>query len=207
MDRLQRQLAKAKERSARARKSVARQRELVLHLEKNRRDASVAEDVLRTLIETQHLYEDAEQRLVAELKSVAPEEWRLKYAQKREVLPGNKGNKLLNSLPLSDLALMQPFLERGELRSRPRLQLANRTMATVHFPESGMISVRAVNGGGRYQTQIGLIGREGMTGVSIGFGSKRSPSLQQLETYGLINRERGIILSATRRTAAYGSAA
>ena len=184
MDQLRRELTRAKQRSAKARESVARQRALILHLEKKRRDSSVAEDVLRTLIETQHLYEDAERRLIDELKSVAPNEWRLDYAEKLEAPPANKGNKLLNSLPFSDLALIQPFLERARLKSPSRLQMANRTMKTIHFPESGMISISAVTGGGRNQTQIGLIGREGMTGVSIGFGSKRSPFDIEVEVEG-----------------------
>jgi hypothetical protein len=113
----------------------------------------------RKRFETQQLHEETERRLIEELKAVAPEEWRLNYAEKLEAPPSNKGNKLLNSLSLGDLALMQPFLERLGLKFRRRLQIANRI--TVHFPESGMISVVAVTGGGRNQTQIGLIGREG----------------------------------------------
>ena len=101
MDQLRRQLARAKQRTAKGRDSIARQRALILHLEKNRRDTSMAEDVLRTLIEAQHLYEDAERRLIDELKSVAPEEWQLSYTEKLEAPPANKGNKLLNSLCLS----------------------------------------------------------------------------------------------------------
>src|SRR5262249_47717493 len=116
----------------------------------------VAEDVLNTLIETQHLCEDAERRRIHELKSIAPEEWRLKYAEELKAPSANIGNKLLNSLPFTDLALMQPFLERIGLNFRSRLQMANRTIKTIHFPESGMISVVAVSGGGRHQTQIGL---------------------------------------------------
>src|SRR5262249_39540743 len=166
MDQLRRQLARAKQRSAKARDSVDRQRTLILDLEKDKHDTSVAEDVLRTLIETQHLCEDDERRLIHELRSVAPEEWRLKYAEVLKAPPANIGNKLLNALPFTDLALIQPFLERIGLSFRSRLQMANRTMKTIHFPESGMISVVAVSGGGRHQTQIGLIGREGMTGVS-----------------------------------------
>ena len=184
MDQLRRELAKAKQRSAKARESVDRQRALILDFEKNRRDTSMAEDVLRTLIEAQHLYEDAERRLIEELKEVAPQEWRSNYAEKLEAPPTNKGNKLLNSLSLSDLALIQPFLERVGLKFRSRLQMANRTMKTIHFPESGMISVMAVNGGGRHKTQIGLIGREGMTGMPIIFGSKRSPFDIEVEIEG-----------------------
>jgi len=184
MDQLRRQIARAKQRSAKARDSVAHQRALILDLEKDKRDTSVAEDVLRTLIETQHLCEDAERRLIHELRSVAPEEWRSKYAEELKAPPANIGNKLLNSLPFTDLALLQPFLERIGLSFRSRLQMANRTMKTIHFPESGMISVVAVSGGGRHQTQIGLIGREGMTGVSLGFGSKRSPFDMEVEVEG-----------------------
>jgi hypothetical protein len=100
MDQLKRELARAKQRSSKARESVARERELILRLEKEGRNTSMAEDILRTLIETQHLYEDAERRLIEEFKAVAPEEWRLNYAQEHEAPPTNKGNKLLNSLPL-----------------------------------------------------------------------------------------------------------
>jgi CRP-like cAMP-binding protein len=184
MDQLRRELARAKQRSAKARESVARERELILRLEKERRDTSMAEDILRTLIETQHLYEDAEHRLIDEFKAVAPEEWRLNYAQELEAPPTNKGNKLLNSLPFTDLALIQPFLERVGFKFRSRLQMANRIMKTVHFPESGMISVVAVTGGGQHQTQIGLIGREGMTGMPIVFGSTRSPFDMEVEVEG-----------------------
>src|SRR5262249_7581642 len=160
-------LARAKQRSAKAWDSVDRQRALILEVEKDRSDTSVAEDVLNTLIETQHLCEDAERCLIHELRSIAPEEWRLKYAEELKAPPANIGNRLLNSLPFTDLALIQPFLERIGLSFRSRLQMANRTMKTIHFPESGMISVVAVSGGGRHQTPIGLIGREGMTGVSL----------------------------------------
>src|SRR5262245_37556996 len=184
MEQLRRELARAKQRTAKARNSVARERDLILRLEKQGRDTSMAEDILRTLIETQHLYEDAESRLIEELKSVAPEEWRINYAEKLETPPANRGNKLLNSLCFSDLALIQPFLERVGLRFRSRLQMANRTMKTIHFPDNGMISVVAVTGGGRHQTQIGLIGREGMTGLLLGFGSKRSPFDMEVEVEG-----------------------
>ena len=184
MDQLRRELAEAKRRLAKARDSTARQRALILDLEKNHRDTSVAEDVLRTLVQTHHLYEDAERCLIDELKSVAPEQWRANYAEKLEAPPSNIGNKLLNTLPFTDLALIQPFLERVGLKFRTRLQMANRTMKTIHFPESGMISVVAVTGGGRHRTQLGLIGREGMTGVPIGFGSERSPFAMDVEVEG-----------------------
>jgi CRP-like cAMP-binding protein len=184
MDKLRRQLARAKHHSAKGRETIARQRALILRLEKHGHDTSVAEEVLRTMLHTQDLQEDTERGLIEELKSVAPEEWRLHHAKKSEAPASNRGNKLLGSLSFGDLALMQPFLERVVLKFRYRLQMANRAMKMVYFPESGMISVVAVTGGGRNQTQVGLIGREGMTGMSIGFGSRRCPFDLQVEVDG-----------------------
>src|SRR5262245_59006880 len=97
MDELRRKLARAKQHSAKARDSAARQRALILRLENERRDTSRAEDILRTMIETQRLHEDGERRLIEELKSVAPEEWRLTYAERLEAPTANRGNALLNS--------------------------------------------------------------------------------------------------------------
>src|SRR5262245_24250791 len=163
MDQLKRELARAKQRLAKACDAIDRQRALILDLEEDRRDSSVAEEILRTLIETQHPCEDAARRLIEELKLVAPQEWRANYAEKLEAPPANKGNKLLNSLPYTDLALIQPFLERVGLKFRSRLQMANRAMRAIHFPEGGMISIFAVTSGVQHKPTYGLIGREGIT--------------------------------------------
>jgi CRP-like cAMP-binding protein len=184
MRELRQKLARLKQRSAKARDAVARQRELILRLEEEQRHTSVAEDFLHAMTETLRVYEDAESCFIDELKLVAPEEWRLNYAEKLEAPPANKGNKLLSSLPFTDLTLMQPFLERVGLNSRSRLQITNRILKTVHFLESGMVSVVAVTGGGRSRTQVGLIGREGMTGIPIVFGSMRSPFDLEVEVEG-----------------------
>src|SRR5262245_49326532 len=158
IDHLRKRLKRATERCTKGRGSIARQRALILDLENRGRDTSLADDLLRTMVETQHQLEATERDLVDELKLLAPVEWHLNYAQKIEGRLSNKGNKLLNSLSFNDIALMQPFLERVSLKLRDRLQMANRILNTVHFPESGMISVVAVTGGGRNRTQIGLIG-------------------------------------------------
>ena len=134
-------LSRLKQRSAKARDAVARQRKLILRLEQKQRDTSVAEELLRAMVQTLRVYEDAESCFIDELKSVAPEEWRLNYEKKLQAPAANKGNKLLNSLAFADLALMQPFLERIGLNSHSRLQITNRVLKTVHFPESGMVSV------------------------------------------------------------------
>ena len=158
---LRQEIARVKQLSARARDVVARQRELILRLEKDHHDTSVAEELLDTMIQTLRVCEDTESRFTDQLKAIAPEEWRLKYEKKLEAPAANRGNKLLNSLPSEDLILMQPFLERVALNLHSRLQIARRILDTVHFLESGMVSVIAVTGGGRSRTQVGWIGREG----------------------------------------------
>jgi hypothetical protein len=55
MDKLRRQLARAKHHSAKGRETIARQRALILRLEKHGHDTSVAEEVLRTMLHTQDL--------------------------------------------------------------------------------------------------------------------------------------------------------
>jgi len=183
MQDLRQKLAKLKLHSARAQEAVARQRDLIRRLEEGRRDTSVAEELLDAMTETLRIFEDSQSSFIDELKLVAPEEWRLDYAE-IEAPAANQGNKLLNSLPFADLALMQPFLERVGLNFHSRLQITNRALKTVHFLENGMVSVIAVTGGGRRRTQVGLIGREGMTGIPIVFGSMHSPFDLEVEIAG-----------------------
>ena len=56
-----------------------------------------------------------------------------------------------------------------------RLQYADRTIKTVYFPESGLGSVVAAGNGRKTEAEVALIGREGMTGLAIVYGTDRSP--------------------------------
>lgn len=84
-------------------------------------------------------------------------------------------NRVLRSLCDNDLALIQPYLEPVELTFRKRLQSVNRKINVVYFPESGLSSVVAVSGGERRQAEVGIIGREGMTGLAVVLGTDRAP--------------------------------
>ena len=179
---LKQKIASLKLHSARARDAVARQRGVIRRLENEKHDTSVAEELLSAMTETLRVYEDAERIFIDELKLVAPKVWRSEYAEKLEAPAVNAGNKLLNSLPIADLTLMQPFLERVGLKFRSRLQIRNRALKIVHFLESGMVSVVAATG--RHRSQIGLIGREGMTGIPIVFRSMHSPFDVEVEVEG-----------------------
>jgi CRP-like cAMP-binding protein len=84
-------------------------------------------------------------------------------------------NRLLNALSSSDLALLQPHLEPVPLAFRERLQSANREVKNIYFPETGLGSVVAIGGSERRQTEVAVVGREGMTGLPVVLGAGRSP--------------------------------
>jgi hypothetical protein len=75
-------------------------------------------------------------------------------------------NQLLASLSTDDLDLLEPHLETVNLGLRKHLEKPNKRIEAVYFPESGFASVVAVQSTGK-QVEVGLIGREGMTGLPV----------------------------------------
>ena len=92
-------------------------------------------------------------------------------------------NKLLESLSTDDFDLLEPHLESVTLGLRKSLERPNRRIETVYFPEGGFASVVAVQSGGK-EVEVGLIGREGMTGLPIVFGNHRSPHATYIQAPG-----------------------
>lgn len=86
-------------------------------------------------------------------------------------------NRILARLSRADFRLLEPNLEPVELPVRKQLQPRNKRIDHVYFPESGIASVVA---NGEHALEIGIIGREGMTGMAIVMESQESP---QHETY------------------------
>jgi len=82
-------------------------------------------------------------------------------------------NQILAALPSKDYARLAPHLqafnmERGEVIYRPNLRIEH-----VYFPIASMISVVAVTSDGG-SVEVGVIGREGMTGISTILGVPKS---------------------------------
>jgi len=75
-------------------------------------------------------------------------------------------NRLLALLPAQELAQLWPRLERTELVSRQTLHLPEQRIVNVYFPESGYVSRLAPMDDGDF-AEIGLIGPEGMVGMSV----------------------------------------
>jgi CRP-like cAMP-binding protein len=95
----------------------------------------------------------------------------------------NGRNYLLASLSTSDFALLEPNLKSVALGLRKQLEKPNKRIEAVYFPESGFASVVAVQPSGK-EVEVGLIGREGMTGLPIVLGDHRSPHATYIQAAG-----------------------
>jgi len=96
-------------------------------------------------------------------------------------------NLVLSRLSRDDLALIQPNLEPVDLPLRKILGQANKKITAVYFPQSGIASV-VVNTG--KPIEVGLIGREGMTGLAVVFGGDRDNNETYMQAAGQGQRMR-----------------
>jgi CRP-like cAMP-binding protein len=83
-------------------------------------------------------------------------------------------NLLINSLSSADRAWMIPKVTRISLSLRQCLETAHKKIDAVYFIESGLASVVARKVGGS-SVEVGLFGRDGMTGASLSQGDTESP--------------------------------
>ena len=98
-------------------------------------------------------------------------------------LPRSTANRLLSRLSSEDLLLLQPNLKRVDLPLRRQLERPNKPIDQIYFLESGFASVVADGSGGR-GIEVGLIGREGMTGLPVLMGTDRSPHETFIQSAG-----------------------
>jgi CRP-like cAMP-binding protein len=95
--------------------------------------------------------------------------------------------------------LLEPSLKPVTLGLRKSLEQPNKPIDAVYFPECGFASVVAIQSGGK-QAEVGLIGREGMTGLPIVFGNHRSPHATYIQAAGSGKRIRATDLRKAIRT-------
>jgi CRP-like cAMP-binding protein len=81
-------------------------------------------------------------------------------------------NRILSRLSRDDFALLEPHLEAVDLPVRKSLEARKRRIDQVYFIESGFASV--VAGSGERSIEVGIIGREGMTGLAVVMGHDRA---------------------------------
>ncbi len=86
---------------------------------------------------------------------------------------GKSANQILSRLSRADFGLLEPHLEAVDLPLRKQLEARKKRIDQIYFLEAGFASVVA-NGSGKRQIEIGLIGREGMTGLGVIMGNDRA---------------------------------
>ena len=96
-------------------------------------------------------------------------------------------NHLLSSLSPADFGLVQPHLEALDLDLRQSLEEGNKPIKYAYFPESGFASVVATSAR-RRQIEVGIIGREGMSGINVVMGNDRSPHATYMQVAGMGSR-------------------
>jgi CRP-like cAMP-binding protein len=95
---------------------------------------------------------------------------------KTELVVRDTPNRILASLPNADYRLLEPHFVPLQLRVPKQLEAPNKRIDQIYFIESGFASVVT---NARRPMEVGIIGREGMTGLSVLMGLDRS----QNETY------------------------
>ena len=92
-------------------------------------------------------------------------------------------NRLLAKLSPEDWALLSPHLEMVALKERQVLEVPNKPITHIYFVETGVVSVVAVNEED-HRIEVGVIGREGMTGVALVMGDDRAQHSAYLQIAG-----------------------
>src|SRR5712671_6359783 len=101
-------------------------------------------------------------------------------------------NQILSRLSRQDFALLEPHIEAVDLPVRKTLESRRKRIDHVYFIESGFASVVA-NGSTKPSIEVGIIGREGMTGLAIVLGSDRAQHATYIQEIG-----KGLRISAAR---------
>ncbi len=96
---------------------------------------------------------------------------------------GGIQNRVLSRLSRADFALLQPHLAPVDLPLFTRLETGNKRIDAAYFPERGFASV--VGGASdKRGIEVGIIGREGMTGLAVVMGNDRSPHDTYIQAAG-----------------------
>jgi CRP-like cAMP-binding protein len=96
-------------------------------------------------------------------------------------------NRLLAALSPRDFKLLSPHLESLSLEVRHSIEQRNKPIKHVYFMEEGITSVVAVGDDGK-EIEVGLIGREGMTGIVVVMGNHQSPHSVYVQVRGHAQR-------------------
>jgi CRP-like cAMP-binding protein len=91
-------------------------------------------------------------------------------------------NRILRSLPLSDLACIRPYLQPVLLPERLIMQEPNKPVEHISFIETGIVSLRTIAAGSILETAI--VGCHGAVGVSIALCGQTSNHQSIVQIHG-----------------------
>lgn len=111
-------------------------------------------------------------------------------------------NLLLRALSEADLALLEPHLERTRLKLKDPLYEKNRPIERVYFLEDGVGSIVAEREDGE-QVEIGLYGRDGMSGAAVVLGAEQSPHNSMVQ----VGSPAALVIASERLLEACGKSA
>jgi CRP-like cAMP-binding protein len=83
-------------------------------------------------------------------------------------------NRLLRAMSADDFGILQPHLSEKAQKRGDVIIAPDAPIEHVHFPERGIASIVATSDDGR-RLEVGLYGREGMSGTTLVLGSDRTP--------------------------------
>ncbi len=92
-------------------------------------------------------------------------------------------NHLLRRLSAADFAQLAPHLRLDTLGRDCTILMADQPVETMWFMESGMVSIVAEKRDGR-SIEVGVYGREGLSGCSLLLGSDRTPHHHYMQIEG-----------------------
>ena len=92
-------------------------------------------------------------------------------------------NLILSRLSRADFQLIEPHLEPANLPLLKVLERSGKPIKAIYFPDSGFASVVA-NGDSKHPIEVGLIGREGMTGLPVVLGGDRNDNETYMQAAG-----------------------
>ena len=96
-------------------------------------------------------------------------------------------NQLLSALRADGFAALAPHLESIDVATREYFERPNVKIKYVFFPESGIVSIVS-HGVRKKALEVGVIGREGMTGLTVVLGNSRSPHQTYVQVAGTGHR-------------------
>jgi CRP-like cAMP-binding protein len=92
-------------------------------------------------------------------------------------------NQLLAAMSAADFASLQPHLQPVAMELLKDLERPNRRIEAAYFMEAGIASVVAVQPD-ESRAEVGLIGREGMSGIAVVLGGDQSPHATYMQVAG-----------------------